>query len=175
MEPLLRIIKHPWFKKLIVVFGSTLAIASIFISVNPEPFLKTGYWGVFLYGVLGPVTLIIPVMSQHLNLYILALVAALGVLVNDTLAYVIGRNADVFIQKSNKVLLLEKWVNKYGVYALILISISPIPYDFVGLLVGYLDLSYKKYAIPMVIGKYIRYLLIGWGTQWVLGTSVLNQ
>jgi membrane protein YqaA with SNARE-associated domain len=130
--------------------------------------LKTGYFGVFAYGVLGPVTFIIPVMSQHLNLYILSLVAAFGVVINDTLAYAVGRNADVFVQKNKKVLLLEKWVNRYGIFALLVISVLPIPYDFVGLIVGYLDLSYSKYALPLFIGKFVRFALVGMGTDLIL-------
>ena len=108
-------------------------------------------------------------MSQHLNLVLLSAAAATGVVVNDTLAYIVGRNADAFIQKSKKVLLVEKWVNKYGVFALFLISISPLPYDFVGLIVGYLDLSFKKYVIPLFLGKFIRFILVGLGTNFILG------
>ncbi|MBU1034122.1 VTT domain-containing protein [Patescibacteria group bacterium] len=169
VQKILKIIQSTAFKKTIVVLGSFLAVASILISINPEPFLKTGYLGVFMYGMLGPVTLIIPVMSQHLNLVLLSAVAAAGVVVNDTLAYIVGRNADAFIQKSKKVLLIEKWVNKYGVFALFFISISPLPYDFVGLIVGYLDLSFRKYVIPLFLGKFIRFVLVGLGTSFILG------
>ena len=169
MTKLLRILQSNTFRKITIIVGSILAVGSILISVNPEPFLKTGYLGVFVYGMLGPVTLIIPVMSQQLNLYILAAVASAGVVVNDTLAYIVGRNADVFIHKSKKVLLVEKWVNNYGVFALLAISISPIPYDFIGLIVGYLDLSFKKYAIPLFIGKFIRFVLVAIGTSYILG------
>jgi membrane protein YqaA with SNARE-associated domain len=170
MERLINIIQSDNFRKAAVVAGSVLAVGSILISVNPEPFLKTGYLGVFVYGMLGPVTMIIPVMSQHLNLYVLSAVASAGIVINDTLAYIVGRNADVFIQKSKKVLLVERWVSKYGVFALLAISILPIPYDFIGLIVGYLDLSFKKYAIPLFIGKFIRFVLIGLGAGLVLGT-----
>ena len=65
-------------------------------------------------------------------------------------------------------ILIEKWVDKYGIYALLVISISPIPYDFIGLIVGYLDLSFKKYAIPLFIGKFIRFVLVGLGTGLLL-------
>jgi len=169
MQKLIKIIQSDTFRKATVIVGSVLAIGSILISVNPEPFSKTGYLGVFVYGMLGPVTMIIPVMSQQLNLYVLSAVASAGVVVNDTLAYIVGRNADVFIHKSKKVLLVEKWVNKYGVFALLVISILPIPYDFIGLIVGYLDLSFKKYAIPLFIGKFIRFVLVGMGTSYILG------
>lgn len=154
MNKLIKVVSSDAFRKATVIVGSILAISSILISFNPDPFLKTGYWGVFVYGVLGSVTTIIPVMSQHYNIYILSLVASAGVVVNDTLAYIVGRNAYVFIHKSEKALILEKWVNNYGYLTLFAISILPIPYDFVGLLVGYLDLSFRKYAIPLFIGKF---------------------
>ncbi len=174
METLMKMVQGKTFRKIVVIVGSILAIGSILISVNPEPFLKTGYLGVFAYGMLGPVTLIIPVMSQHLNLYILSAVASVGVVINDTLAYIVGRNADVFVQKSKKVLLVEKWVNRYGVFALLVISILPVPYDFIGLIVGYLDLSFSKYAIPLFIGKFIRFVLVGVGTSLILGIKQLK-
>jgi membrane protein YqaA with SNARE-associated domain len=168
MERLLKTLQSIRFKKVVVIIGTILAVGSIFISVNPEPFLATGYLGVFIYATFGPVTIIIPSMSQHYNLYMLSAVAALGVVINDTLAYLVGRNADVFISKNKKVLVLEKWVNKYGYFALFAISVLPIPYDFIGLLVGYLDLSFKKYAIPLFVGKFFRFVLIGLGTNFVV-------
>jgi membrane protein YqaA with SNARE-associated domain len=171
-EKIVKIVQNDSFKRAAVIVGSTLAIGSILISVKPEPFLKTGYLGVFVYGMLGPVTMIIPTMSQHLNLYILSVVASAGVVVNDTLAYIVGRNSDVFVHKSKKVLLVEKWVNKYGVFALLVISVLPIPYDFIGLIVGYLDLSFKKYAIPLFIGKFIRFVFVGMSTSLILGNTL---
>jgi len=173
MSRLIKVVQSKYFKKIIVVLGSILALAGIFISLDPEPFLKTGYWGVFIFSLFGPVTVIIPVMSQHLNLYFLSLVACTGIVINDSIAYVVGRNADVFIPKSKKLLVLEKWVNKYGVFALLVISIAPIPYDFVGLAVGYLDLSFKKYVIPLFIGKFLRFVLIGLGTGVVFREFIL--
>jgi membrane protein YqaA with SNARE-associated domain len=168
VQKLLKLTQTKSFKKIIVFIGIILALGSILISVNPEPFLKTGYLGVFIYGILGPVTTIIPVMSQHLNIYILATVAAAGMVLNDTLAYIIGRNADVFIDKSKKVMLVEKWVDRYGYITLVVIAILPVPYDFIGLLAGYLDLSFKKYAIPLFVGKFIRIVFVGMGTTFVL-------
>jgi membrane protein YqaA with SNARE-associated domain len=102
----------------------------------------------------------------------LSVVASAGVVVNDTLAYIVGRNSDVFVHKSKKVLLVEKWVNKYGVFALLVISVLPIPYDFIGLIVGYLDLSFKKYAIPLFIGKFIRFVFVGMSTSLILGNTL---
>ncbi len=168
MEKLLHVIQSNSFKKATVIIGVILAIGSIFISFNPTQFLETGYWGVFLYGIFGPVTVIIPTMSQHYNIFILSAVAAAGVVVNDTLAYIVGRNADVFISKSKKVLIVENWVNKYGYWTLFVFAVLPIPYDFIGLIAGYLDLSFKKYAIPLFVGKFCRYVLVGFGTNLFL-------
>lgn len=66
---------------------------------------------------------------------------------------------------------MKKWVDKYGIVALILISISPVPYDFIGLIIGYLDISFKKYASPLFVGKFIRFVLVGLGMGLVLGVS----
>ena len=167
-QKLISLASNKHFKRLIVIIGSIFLIGSIFIAIDPEPFKKTGYAGVFFYGILGPVTLIIPIMSQSYNLIILSLVASAGVCINDTLAYIVGRNTDAFIEKTNKVRVVEKYVNRYGFLALLGISILPIPYDFIGILVGYLDLNYKKYILPLFIGKFIRFILVGLGTSLVL-------
>lgn len=167
-QRIVQISQNKYLKKTIVIVGITLAIGSVLISVEPEPFEKTGYLGILLYGMLGPVTMIIPVMSQKYDLILLSIVASVGVCLNDTVAYVVGRNADVFIQKSKKVIFIEKYVNRYGYWALIVISILPIPYDFIGLIVGYLDLSFKKYIIPLFIGKFLRFILVGMGTSLII-------
>ena len=151
------------FKQLSFVFGVIFLVISIFLVVDPKPFLKFGYFGVFLFNLFGPGTLLIPSLSQYMDVYLLAFASALGMLLNDSVSWIVGENSDVFIPRSKKVEMVEKTIHKYGILALFTWSLIPIPYDVVGFIAGYLGFPYKNFVLPTFFGKFIRFILMGMG------------
>lgn len=136
---------------------------------DPEPFLKFGYFGIFVFNSLGGIgTFLIPPLSSKMNLWLLALATALGMGINDSIAWLAGRGGSEAIYKMKWVPRVEKFLDKYGWKPLFLLSILPLPYDAIGLVLGYLGLDYFKFFVPMVVGKFIRMLLIGFGYQWLI-------
>lgn len=98
-----------------------------------------------------------------MNIFGLAFFTALGMTFNDSVAWLIGNSGETIIPKSKKTQRIENTVQKYGVFALFVWSLLSIPYDIIGLIAGYLGISYKKYIIPTFLGKFIRMILIGLG------------
>lgn len=140
-------------------------VVTIFITVNPGPFLKFGYAGVFLFNALsGPGMILLPTLSRHMNFVILAFVSALGMAINDSVSWLVGRNGSVILPRLKKIIRLEAGINKYGPWALLVWSMIPFPYDLIGLISGYLGFSYIRFLVPTFAGKFIRFLMVAGGS-----------
>jgi len=161
--------KEVWFKRVYASIGTIMIILSFVIMVDPEPFLQFGYWGVFAFNLFGPGTLLIPTLSLNMDILILAIAAGAGMALNDSLSWVVGYGGRAIIKPSLKTEKVERGIKKYGIWAILFWSIVPFPFDFVGLIAGYLRFPYGKMLITAFIGKVIRFTLLGLGTNWIVG------
>lgn len=163
MRKLKNIISSPHFKKISIIFGVTLLILSLFSVQNPKPFLKFGYLGIFVLHLLGAGAVLSFGVARLTNPFYLALATALGMAINDSLAWLIGRNSDVLIGRPEKIKDIEGSLHKYGPIALFLWSLIPFPYELIGFIAGYLEFPFLKFFLPTFLGKFLRTLLIGLG------------
>ncbi len=159
----------PWFKRFYFSISLVLLVVGLYSAIKPDLFLKFGYVGIFVFNLLGGAgALLIPALSSKMNILLLAAVTALGMGINDSIAWLAGRGGSEVIYKSAWVPRIEKFLDKYGWKPLFVLSILPFPYDIIGLATGYLGLDYLKFFIPTVVGKYIRVILIAYGYQWII-------
>ncbi len=168
-EKWVRIFSSRDFKRIVFIFGIVFLFLTALISVKPEPFLKFGYIGVFVFNLFGPGTLLIPSLSKYMNIFLLAFASSAGMSLNDSLSWYIGKFGHEIIPHSKKAEKIEKGVRKHGFPALFLWSLIPIPYDIIGLIAGYIGFSYKRFIIPTFLGKFTRFILLGLGVLKVLG------
>ncbi len=163
------LLNQTWFKRTYFIISLILLGIGIYTAFDPEPFLKFGYFGIFVFNALGGLgTFLIPTLSSKMNILLLALATALGMGINDSVSWLAGRGVSEAVYKMKWVPRVEKFLDKYGWKPLFILSILPLPYDAIGLVLGYLGLDYLKFFIPMVVGKFIRILLIGYGYQWLI-------
>jgi len=149
---------------LVVSFlGVAFLLLTLCVSFDPKPFLKFGYWGVFIFNLFGPGTLLIPSLSGHMNVYLLALATSLGMAFNDSVSWVIGRSGGKIVPCSKKFIKVQDFIGRFGLFGLLFLSFLPLPYDFIGLIAGYLKLPYKKFLLPTFVGRFIRMMLLGLG------------
>ncbi len=149
---------------LVVSFlGVTFLLLTLCISLDPEPFLRFGYLGVFVFNLFGPGTLLIPSLSGHMNVYSLALATSLGMAFNDSVSWLIGRSGGKIIPYSKKFAKVQGFIERFGLFGLLFLSFLPLPYDFIGLIAGYLKLPYKKFLFPTFVGRFVRMMLLGLG------------
>lgn len=147
----------------VFVLGILFFILTLFISQDPESFLRFGYPGVFIFNLFGAGTILAFTLARHMNISGLAFASALGMAFNDSVSWLIGRSSDAFFPRSKKMERIEKTVYKFGSIALFFWSLIPIPYDIVGFVAGYLKVSYASFVIPTFLGKFVRLILIGFG------------
>ena len=151
------------FKRILFLVGIVFLIATAFISVNPEPFLRFGYWGVFVFSLFGPGMFLIPSLVDHLGVIPLALVVALGYALNDSISWFIGSTGHTIIPHGKRFERVEATLHTYGQPALFFWALIPFPYDAIALISGYLGFSYWRFVWPTFLGRLVRFIALGYG------------
>lgn len=158
------------WKWVTVILGLSFIIYTfLFVARDPQPFLKFGYAGVFVFNLFGPGMLLIPFLAQHMNVPLLALVSALGMATNDSVSWIVGKNGDVLLPRNKRIIRIEELIGKYQGIALFFWALIPFPYDLIGLIAGYLQVPYKVFVAATFMGRFLRFLLLGFGTLLVVG------
>ena len=170
-KKILQIIKSPWFQKTTAILGLVFMILTGVIIIDPTPFLRFSYLGIFVFNMFGGsgMFLIPTLVGKSFHPILIAAASAAGMGLNDTVSWFIGSFGHKYIPHSPKVRRIEEVITKFGVIALFIWSMIPFPYDLIGLISGYLGFSYKKFIIPTFLGKFIRFTLIGYGIHLVFG------
>lgn len=163
MESVIKFLKSKTFKKITLLLSISFFCLSLLSIINPRPFLKLGYIGIFFAHVFGAGSILTFGLAKQTNPYFLALATALGMTLNDSVAYLIGKNSDILIDRPEKIKKIEGTIQKYGPFALFAWALIPFPYDLIGFIVGYLELPYYKFFLSAFAGKFLRTLLIGLG------------
>lgn len=140
MKKITQLVRTKTFKKTSFFIGIALLILTILITLDPRSFLRFGYLGVFLFNLFGPGTLLIPMLSRFMNVPLLAATSALGMMFNDSVAWLVGNSGQAFIGKPGKLAKIEKSIEKFGLWALFFWSL-----------------------IPTFAGKFVRFILMGYG------------
>ena len=172
-EKLIRVLKSKTFKRFAIGAYFISVVVAYFTAINPEPFLRFGYGGVFVYNILATGIVLVPIISRYMNVFVVAALAALGMAINDSVSWVVGKNGDVILPRSKKVKQIEDTLHKYGPWGLFFFSMIPMPYDAVGVIAGYLEFPFWSFMIPTFFGRFIRFLILGGGSIAIFGKKVI--
>jgi membrane protein YqaA with SNARE-associated domain len=170
-KQLIALFQHKSFKRVVFVLGVLFFLISIFVTVDPKPFLKFGYPGIFVASLLGVGTLLAIPLSVHFNTFWLAVVMSLGMAINDSVSWLVGQSGDAVVERSKKIEQIENSIHKYGKVALFFWSLIPFPYDLIGFIAGYLEFSYWDFMIPTILGRFVKFMILGTGIMAVFGAK----
>ncbi|MBU1323302.1 VTT domain-containing protein [Patescibacteria group bacterium] len=160
------------FKIFTLVFAVVFYLLAFVIAFTPEPFLKFGYLGIFVFNLFGPGTFLIPVASRHFMVFGVALATSLGMAINDSVSWLAGKNGDIVFPRGRRVARIEAAIKKYGPFALFFWALIPFPYDFIAVIAGYLKLPFKRFLIPTFLGRLLRFILMGFGIVAIWGKAL---
>jgi membrane protein YqaA with SNARE-associated domain len=172
MSKLAKLFESKVFKKTVLVLGAIFYIFTILIVFNPDPFLKFGYLGVFVFNLFGPGTVLIPMLSRHMNVFWISILGSAGMALNDSVGWLVGKSGDVILPRSKRVEKFEKSIQKWGSYALFGWALIPFPYDFIAMVAGYLEIPYRKFVLPVFLARVIRFALLGSGVVAIWGKII---
>lgn len=151
------------FKRILFYTGLAFIVLTFILALNPAPFLRYGYAGVFVFALFGPASLLVPVLARYMNVPALAVVTASGMAINDSVSWYVGSLGAFVLPPSTTVLRLEKSLRSYGKFALFFWALIPFPFDIVGLIAGYSGFSFAGFIVPIFLGRLLRFLLLGYG------------
>jgi membrane protein YqaA with SNARE-associated domain len=151
------------FKKTLTGIGVLFIILSFFIAIQPDTFLTFGYIGIFLYNAINSGLLILPVLTQKLPLIPVVLASALGNIPNTSINYFVGNSSTRLFSGNKYITWLKNVMKKFGLFAVFILAIVPLPLDVNGLMSGYLGIPFKKYILVNLLGKLIIFTLVGIG------------
>lgn len=157
------------FKVFTLVLAVIFYLLAFVIAFTPEPFLRFGYPGIFVFNLFGPGTFLVPTASRHFAVFGVALATALGMAINDSVSWLAGKNGDIVFPRGKRVAKIEGYIKKYGPWALFFWALIPFPYDFIAIIAGYLKMPFWRFLLPTFLGRLLRFLGLGSGTVAIWG------
>jgi membrane protein YqaA with SNARE-associated domain len=140
-----------------------------------------GYLGAFLISLVSSLSIILPIpgiiiliaMGTIFNPILIAVAGAAGGSLGEISGYILGRSGRNMFEGSKTYLRAEAWMQRWGIWAIIVFSLVPIlPADVAGIASGALRYPLWKFLLACMVGKTIKYIaviLAGlWGWQIIL-------
>ena len=123
----------------------------------------------FLESTISPITpdpLLIPmgILQPHLAIWlgVLCTVASvMGAVLGHWLGAQFGRPILGKFVSESRIRSAEALFDKYGVWAVLVAAVTPIPYKVFTILAGVLKLDMKRFLIASIIGRGMRFLSLG--------------
>lgn len=166
---------------LLAVIGITVYIYSIRASV--EQFKEYGYLGIFLVALLANATVLLPApgvaiiyaMGAVFNPFLVGLAAGTGGAIGELSGYLAGFSGQAVIERMDVYERFQPWVEKYGGWAIMVLSAIPNPFfDVAGIAAGISKMKMRTFLLSTWAGQLIKMTLfalagrysIGWLTQF---------
>lgn len=173
------------YKKLAGLLFAVLISVTVVIFWNRIVKLEAyGYLGIFIISVLGSATIVIPVPTLLVtfvgggifNPFLVGLVSAVGATLGELTGYLAGSSGRAIINKEEKLVKVEGWMKKYGLWTIFVLAAIPNPlFDLAGMVSGAGKIPIRKFLLATLLGKTIKFLaiaFIGAGSLRVLGTFI---
>ena len=151
---------------------------------------QLGYIGAFIIGFLSSFTLFLPtpafviifiMAAAGLNPIALGIAAGLGSAAGELIGFALGYGSRQLLVKKHKkeLVRIERLFQKYkGWLVVFVFAATPLPFDIVGIFCGNIGYPFKKFMIPTIAGKIVKYIAIAlagfYGVQWLSSLFVLE-
>ncbi len=160
---------------LLFVIGLTVYLLSIRDRI--QDFEQYGYPGLFLISLISSATVLIPVpgvlltsaMGAIFNPFWVAVIAGFGAGLGELSGYLAGFSGRGVVEKVKWHEHMESWVQKYGNWAILVLSIIPNPvFDVAGLTAGALKMPVQRFLFWCILGKIIKMLAFAYGGATIM-------
>jgi membrane protein YqaA with SNARE-associated domain len=174
-----------WVRPLLLSLLVVAANVGIFwLNIDYRSFGAYAYLGVFLVTLFANATTIVPVpyipvvaciAAQSDSLALVALAGAFGSAIGESIAFFIGRSGRAIAEETRFYLWVKQQLRHPWRAFLVLFGLAaPInpAFDVAGLAAGALGVPYWLFFTAVVLGRTIRFWLIGlFGVQWCTGSG----
>jgi len=165
-----------------LIFAASLVLA-IAISVGMFAFRDNvadlgnyGYLGAFLLSLITSATVVLPVpgiialiaLGTTFNPLLIGVVGGTGSILGETVGFMVGFGGKGVIQgRSYLYTQMEKWMRRWGSWAVFLFASFPLPlFDLAGIVAGALGYPLWKFLLIGWIGKIIKTTVLVFAGLW---------
>jgi membrane protein YqaA with SNARE-associated domain len=138
-----------------------------------------GYLGIFLASFTGAVSVVFPIpytigiylMGSILDPFLIAFSGGLGSALGEFLGYLLGYYGRMVVseERRKKMDYMLKVFESYGVIAIFMFALTPLPDDLLIIPLGMMRYNPVKFLIPCIIGKSLMCLIIALGGRFSIG------
>jgi uncharacterized membrane protein YdjX (TVP38/TMEM64 family) len=157
----------------ILAFLLVVAITILIIALRDQldQLQAYGYPGIFLLSILANATVILPApgiaftfaMGAVFNPIGVAIAAGSGAAIGELTGYLAGFSGRGIIEDNPTYQRIEKWTERYGGWAILLLAFIPNPlFDLGGAAAGALGMPVRTFLFWAIIGKTLKMLLIAY-------------
>jgi len=157
----------------------TILVAQQFLEWMEQLACQYGYLGIFLLSLIGalsvvfpiPYTIVIYLMGSFLDPLLIAVSGGLGSALGELSGYVLGYYGRMLIgeERRRKMDYMLKIFDRYGVAAIFLFALTPLPDDLLIIPLGIMRYNPVKLLIPCVLGKTLMCLILALGGRFSIG------
>lgn len=134
--------------------------------VSPETIGRYGLAGVFLSSMMSHLTVVardmfVPLYLPMASVYhplVLGAGAGVGAAIGEVTTYFLGWGVAESLENGNESR-LSRWIRRYGLWAVLLVAITPLPDTPIVLLAGSSRLSFSRLLVAECAGKTVLYSL----------------
>jgi len=140
-----------------------------------EEFKEYGYLGVFLVALLANATVFIPApglalilaMGAVFNPFLVGISAGTGGAIGELSGYLAGFSGQAIVERSDVYTRIKPWVEKYGGWAILVLSAIPNPlFDVAGVAAGIVKMPMRTFLFSVWIGQLIKMTLFAYAGKY---------
>jgi membrane protein DedA with SNARE-associated domain len=169
-----------WLKKSLIPLAGLLGALVIFVTVGwlylhyPGFFERLqgyGYAGVFVISIILNATVIIPVSAMAVIAslgpvlpppFLVGMIGGMGAAIGEMTGYIAGRAGRELLAKNKIYIRVERWVHRWGMMAVFVLSIFPFLFDIVGIIAGATRMPLWKFFFACMLGRIILYISVAY-------------
>jgi len=167
------------FRFLVVILVLGLSVAIFAFRTHFARLAAVGYPGIFLVGLLGNATIILPApslalvfaMGSALPPLLVGLAAGAGEALGELTGYAAGLGGRAIIENEERYRRLVAWMQRAGGPTIFVLSLIPNPFfDLAGIAAGALRYPLRRFLLFCWLGKTIKTTLVAWAgaRSWTL-------
>jgi membrane protein YqaA with SNARE-associated domain len=141
-----------------------------------------GLEGIFIVTLLSHATMVardifVPLFLALTSLYspiLLGVTAGVGGAIGDIIPYLLGLGVAETVERSGSKSedLVGRWIKKYGLLAVLVVAMTPLPDLPVVMLAGTRRLPLHKLLMVEIVGKSVLYSLAAWVGGWIFALLI---
>jgi uncharacterized membrane protein YdjX (TVP38/TMEM64 family) len=163
--------QQPFWRYAGIVFAVAISIAIFAFRDQLRAVGNYGYIGMFLIAVIGNATIVLPVPTivtafaggSVFNPIAVGVISAVGATIGELTGYIAGRSGTAIVENQDVYDRFERWMDRYGLFALFILAAIPNPlFDVAGIIAGLSKMKVSTYLIVVCAGKIVKFLAIAY-------------